>query len=326
MANQDNIIRITSSPHVSYGQNTQDLMRNVIIALLPLCVYGVYLYGLRALCVILLSVIASVGFEALFQKLTKQKISIKDCSAIVTGLIFALVLPPTTPIWMILLGSLFAVVVAKGFFGGLGANVFNPALAGRAFLFVSFPAALGATWLTPHVDTITSATILSQMKDGFTGDASTYLQYFLGNRAGCIGESSVLLILLAFVYLLVTKVIDWRAPIAMTVTMALATAITAIIKGNDVVGSVILSLISGGFALGAVFMVTDYATAPVTKKGRIVFGAGCGLLTFLIRNFGGYPEGVMFSILIMNTISAFLNGLTDRKYGYTKKSANGANK
>ena len=228
------------------------------------------------------------------------------------GILLALVLPPTTPVWMTILGSAFAIIVAKGFFGGLGANVFNPALAGRAFMFVSFPSALGATWLEPvnsGVDAISSATILSTVKAGsFTANSDTYLQYFLGNRAGCIGETSIALILLAFVYLLVTKIIDGKATISMIITVALAT----LLSGGDVT----MALISGGLLFGAVFMVTDYATTPVTSWGRIVFGIGCGLITFLIRKFGGYPEGVMFSILIMNALTPFLNKLTSRKYGY----------
>ena len=305
----ENEIYLSSSPHFSDKSSTSGIMLAVVIALLPLCVYGVILFGIPALVTIIVSTACCVVFEMLFQMATKQTITIKDCSAIVTGILLALVLPPTTPIWMTMLGSAFAIIVAKSFFGGLGANIFNPALAGRAFMFVSFPSELGATWLQPGADAISSATVLSTIKAGsFAANTDTYLQYFLGNRAGCMGETSIILILLAFIYLLVTRIIDGKATISMVVTVALATWISG--------GDVVMALISGGLLFGAVFMVTDYATTPVTSWGRIAFGFGCGLITFLIRKFGGYPEGVMFSILIMNAVTPFLNKLTSRKYGY----------
>ena len=305
----ENEIYLSSSPHFSDKSSTSGIMLAVVIALLPLCVYGVILFGLPALVTIIVSTACCIVFEMLFQMATKQTITIKDCSAIVTGILLALVLPPTTPIWMTMLGSAFSIIVAKSFFGGLGANIFNPALAGRAFMFVSFPSELGATWLQPGADAISSATVLSTIKAGsFAANSDTYLKYFLGNRAGCIGETSIILILLAFIYLFVTRIIDGKATISMVATVALATWISG--------GDVVMALISGGLLFGAVFMVTDYATTPVTSWGRIAFGFGCGLITFLIRKFGGYPEGVMFSILIMNAVTPFLNNLTSRKYGY----------
>ena len=305
----ENEIYLSSSPHFSDKSSTSGIMLAVVIALLPLCVYGVILFGLPALVTIIVSTACCVVFEMLFQMATKQTITIKDCSAIVTGILLALVLPPTTPIWMTMLGSAFSIIVAKSFFGGLGANIFNPALAGRAFMFVSFPSQMGATWLQPGADAISSATVLSTIKAGsFAANSDTYLKYFLGNRAGCIGETSIILILLAFIYLFVTRIIDGKATISMVATVALATWISG--------GDVVMALISGGLLFGAVFMVTDYATTPVTSWGRIAFGFGCGLITFLIRKFGGYPEGVMFSILIMNAVTPFLNNLTSRKYGY----------
>ena len=305
----ENEIYLSSSPHFSDKSSTSGIMLAVVIALLPLCVYGVILFGIPALVTIIVSTACCVVFEMLFQMATKQTITIKDCSAIVTGILLALVLPPTTPIWMTMLGSAFSIIVAKSFFGGLGANIFNPALAGRAFMFVSFPSQMGATWLQPSADAISSATVLSTIKAGsFSANTDTYLQYFLGNRAGCIGETSIALILLAFLYLLITRVIDGKATISMVATVALATWLSG--------GDVVMALISGGLLFGAVFMVTDYATTPVTSWGRIAFGIGCGLITFLIRKFGGYPEGVMFSILIMNAVTPFLNNLTRRKYGY----------
>ncbi len=308
----DNKFHLSSSPHFSAGLTTQKIMLVVIISLLPEAVYGVMLFGINALLTILASVISCVLFEFLFQKATKQKITINNLSAVVSGLMLALVIPSTTPIWMTVLGSCVAMVIAKGLFGGIGSNVFNPALTGRAFLFISFPAALGATWLDPQTDAITSATILSSIKSGnFSVGDDTYRELFFGNMAGCIGETSVLLILISFAFLALVRVIDFRAPLGMVGTVAICT----LIARDDM----LLSLMTGGLLFGATFMVTDYATTPVTKPGRLAFGAGCGLITFLIRKFGGYPEGVMFSILIMNTLTPFLNNLTSRMYGYGKK-------
>ena len=309
---------VSPAPHFVEGISTRFLMCMLILALLPETIYGVMLFGFRALLVVLVSVAGSVVFEAAFQKLTKQNITVSDCSAVVTGLLLALVLPPTVPLWQVLLGDLFAIVVAKGFFGGLGANVWNPALTGRAFLFVSFSAAIGAAWLAPGTDAISAATVLSKLKEGAAGNAGAYLESFLGNTAGCIGETNELLILISFAFLALTQVIDWRAPVTMVATVALLTFVSG--------GDVVMALTSGGLLFGATFMATDYATTPVSKAGRAVFGAGCGLLTFLIRKFGGYPEGVMFSILFMNSLSNFLNKLTSRKYGYGKAAKKGAAK
>lgn len=288
-------------------------MFTVVISLIPECVYGVVIFGVPALITILASVASSVLFEFLFNLLAKKKQTICDGSAIITGILLALVLPPTIPVWQTVLGAAFGIIVAKSLFGGLGSNVWNPALTGRAFLFVSFPVTMGSAWITPLPDAVSTATVLSSLKNGeFIPSREIYLQYFLGNRAGCIGETSILLILISFVFLLVTKTIDWRAPFAMVATTVILTWISG--------GDILMALLSGGLIFGATFMVTDYVTAPVTKPGRLVYGAGCGLITFLIRKFGGYPEGVMFSILIMDSLTPFLNKITPRKYGY-KKSA-----
>ncbi len=319
-----NEIYLSPGPHFSSKNSTRGVMTAAAVCLLPLCVYGVYLFGLPALITILTAVSSCVVFELLFQIAVKQKIRISDGSAVVSGILFALVLPPSLPVWMTILGSAFAMIVAKAFFGGIGSNIFNPALTGRAFLFVSFPSAMG-TWTLPKnaqplveavssatggiTDAVTGATALSVLKSSSIAvNADTYLDFFLGNRAGCIGESNILLILLAFGFLALTKLIDWRAPFAMIAVVALAT----FLGGGDVV----MSLLSGGLIFGAVFMTTDFATSPVTKTGRLLFGAGCGLITFLIRQFGGYPEGVMFSILIMNAVVPFLNKIIQKKYGF----------
>jgi len=330
-----NEIYLSSSPHYSAKNSSTGVMAAVIMSLLPLCIYGVYLFGLPALFTIIVSVLSCVVFEMLFQLASKQEIRIQDGSAVVSGILLALVLPPSLPLWMTILGAAFAMIVAKAFFGGIGSNVFNPALTGRAFLFVSFPAAMG-TWTLPRnaqplvevvtsatggiTDAVTSATALSVLKTAdIVKDSQTYWDFFLGNRAGCIGESNILLILLAFAFLALTKIIDWKAPLAMIATTALATFLAG--------GDTVMALLSGGLLFGAVFMVTDYATSPITTSGRLIFGAGCGLITFLIRQFGGYPEGVMFSILIMNAIVPFLNKLIQKKYGFIpapKKTKEGA--
>ena len=309
---------VSSSPHFNLKCSTQMIMGTVLFALLPEIIMGIVLFGLAAIARIVVSVASCVLFEFLFQKVTKQKVVVSNLSACVTGIMMALVCPPTAPIWIFVVGAAVAMIVAKGLFGGIGSNVFNPALTGRAFMFLSFPAAMGASWMTPKtlggaIDAISSATTLSAIKAGtFTVQDGTLWQYFIGNRAGCIGETSTLLILISFAFLALARIIDWRAPVAMVGTVA----VCSLIAGENVA----MSLMTGGLLFGATFMVTDYATAPVTKKGRLVFGFGCGLITFLIRKFGGYPEGVMFSILIMNSIAPFLNNLTARKYGYGKKA------
>ena len=311
-------IYVSSSPHFNLKCSTQMIMGTVLIALLPEVIMGIVLFGLAALIRILVSVASCVLFEFLFQKITKQKVVIGNLSACVTGVMMALVSPATAPVWIFVVGAAVAMIVAKGLFGGIGSNVFNPALTGRAFMFLSFPAAMGASWMTPKtlggtVDAISSATTLSAIKAGtFVMEDGTLWQFFIGNRVGCIGETSTLLILISFAFLALARIIDWRAPLTMVGTVA----ICSFIAGENVA----MSLMTGGLLFGATFMVTDYATAPITKKGRLVFGFGCGLITFLIRRFGGYPEGVMFSILIMNSVAPFLNNLTARKYGYGKKA------
>ncbi|MDD5929170.1 MAG: RnfABCDGE type electron transport complex subunit D [Spirochaetales bacterium] len=315
-------ICVSSSPHFNLKCSTQMIMGTVLFALLPEVIMGIVLFGLAALIRILVSVASCVLFEFIFQKIAKQKIVISNLSACVTGVMMALVCPPTAPVWIFAVGAAVAMIVAKGLFGGIGSNVFNPALTGRAFMFLSFPAAMGASWLAPKtlsaVDAVSSATTLSAIKAGtFVIEDGTLWQYFIGNRAGCIGETSTLLILISFAFLALARIIDWRAPLAMVGTVA----VCSLIAGENVA----MSLMTGGLLFGATFMVTDYATAPITKKGRLVFGFGCGLITFLIRKFGGYPEGVMFSILIMNSVAPFLNNLTARKYGYGKKAGRPAN-
>ena len=321
-----NELFLSPAPHVASPITTQIIMRDVLIALAPVTVYGIYLYSWPALIRIILSVGTAVASEAGFRKLLKKDIRIKDLSAVVTGLLLALVLPPLIPLWIVILSSFFAIIVAKEFFGGLGANPFNPALIGRAFAFVSF-SQLMTSWVMPHqsFDAMSTATPLAYLKlsDGVMPSMQSvvekmgvsslnelYVLLFTGNHAGCIGESSALLILVGFVYLLWRRVLEWR----ITVSMVVVATVVMAIAGYPPVAVIC----SGGLLFGAVFMATDYATSPVTPWGRLLFGAGCGLITALMRLFAGMPEGVMFSILIMNSLVPFLNRIISRKYGFVK--------
>ena len=318
-----NDLLLSSSPHVYSGVTTRKLMLSVIIALLPATVFGVVLYGLPALGVICVSVAAAVLGEAGFRALIKRDIRIGDLSAVVTGLLLALILPPSTPLWMVALGSLFSIVIAKEFFGGLGANPFNPALAGRAFMLMSFPAAI-TTWHSPFApiaDAYTTATPLNLLKMGQSlqdvasslgaSDApGLYWNLFIGTRAGCIGESSIILLLAGGAFLLIMGVITWVTPVAMLGTIALFSWILGV--------NPLIAVLSGGAVLGAFYMATDFSSSPLTPKGKAVFGIGAGLITVLIRQFGGFPEGVTYAILIMNAFAPFLNKLRVKKYGFVK--------
>ncbi|GMO46247.1 MAG: RnfABCDGE type electron transport complex subunit D [Termitinemataceae bacterium] len=342
------LVLMQSSPHIVRKDNTSIIMSTVLISLLPVTVWGIVIFGIAAFLNVAVSVASAICAEALFRRITKQDIRIKDCSAALTGLLLALVIPPTTPLWMTALGSIFAVVVVKEFFGGLGCNVFNPALGGRAFMLTSFPVAL-TTWAVPSglggkaaldaassashnaLDAATMASPLGVVKQGnfwadpFGAVGDTFVAnglsatngagdviktLFLGNHAGCIGETSIFLILIGGIFLLLRGVIDWRAPVALIVTSFVASAAL----GMDP----IFSILSGGIVFGAVFMATDYTSAPVTDWGKVIFGIGAGLLAVLIRKYGNYPEGASYGILIMNMATPFLNRIRHRKYGFVK--------
>jgi electron transport complex protein RnfD len=341
---------LSSSPHIASTVQSGRLMANMLLALAPVTIFGIVLFGLPALLTVLVSAAAAILAEALFRLVTKQDLRVADLSAGVSGLLLALILPPSTPYWMTALGAIFAVIVAKEFFGGLGANVFNPALTGRAFMLMSFPAAV-TTWHRPPtgfavvldpglnaasiVDGVSGVTPLNIAKlldaekrlaeavgavgkdflaSGASADSeywSTMKTLFIGNHAGSIGESSILLILAGCVFLLVTKTIDWRVPLAMTVAGVLA----SLALGYDP----LFGILSGGLLFGAVFMATDYVTSPLTAKGKLIFGFGAGIIAVLIRKWGSYPEGVTYGILIMNALVPFLNKLLPRKYGFVPK-------
>jgi electron transport complex protein RnfD len=301
-------------------------MRNVLIALAPAALFGIVIFGLPALLNIIVSIAAALLAEALFRRAIGQDIRVRDLSAAVSGLLLALVLPPSTPLWMTALGAIFAIVVLKEFFGGLGANVFNPALGGRAFLLMSFPAAITA-WSKPSgfTDAVTTATPLNIIKQGgMLGDVAASLgsapdyggvlgTLFFGNRSGSTGETSILLILVGAAFLLITRTIDWRAPL----TMVAASLLASLLLDMDP----LFGILSGGVLFGAVFMATDYTTAPLTANGKLLFGAGAGIITVLIRKWGAFPEGVTYGLLIMNACTPFLNRLLPRKYGFVSKKS-----
>lgn len=318
-------LTISSSPHVHSKTTTRTIMRDVLIALAPALIGSVYFFGLRALVVTMISVASCLFFEWAWCKLMKQDCKIYDYSACVTGVLLAFVCPPTVPYWIVILGDLFAIVLVKMLFGGIGRNVVNPALAGRAFMF-SWPVAM-STWvkvgwenqagILDTVDAVTAATPLASMHQGQLPENSL-LEMFLGNVGGCIGETSVLLLLIGFVYLLLRKVITVRIPLAYIGTVAVLAFLFPM--GNDRFLWTAAQLCGGGLMLGAIFMATDYVTSPVTKLGQVVYGIGCGVLTILIRYFGGYNEGVSYAILVMNCCVVLLDRIgRPTKFGAPKK-------
>lgn len=320
-------LTISSSPHVHSPVTTKTIMRDVLIALAPALIGSICFFGFRSLMVTLVSVAACVFFEWAYCQITKKHCKVFDLSACVTGVLLAFVCPVTIPYWTIILGAFFAIVVVKMLFGGLGHNIVNPALAGRAFMF-SWPV-LMSTWvkvgfgnaagLISTADAVTAATPLGNMHQGLMPESSI-LDMFLGNVGGCIGETSALLLLIGFAYLLYRKVITARIPVAFIGTVAVLSFLFP--QGNDRIAWMAAQLFGGGLMLGAIFMATDYVTSPVTKLGQIVYGVGCGVLTILIRYFGGYNEGVSYAILVMNACVVLLDRIgRPVKFGAPKKEA-----
>ena len=318
-------LTISSSPHVHSKVTTQTIMRDVLIALAPALLGSVYFFGFRALMVTLVSVAACVFFEWIYCKLTKTHCKVYDLSAMVTGVLLAFVCPVTVPYWCIIIGDFFAIVVVKQLFGGIGRNIVNPALAARAFMF-SWPVIMN-TWakvgfqnaagIFSTADAVTAATPLASMHQGQLPDSSV-LDLFLGNVGGCIGETSALLLLIGFAYLLIRKVVSLRIPVAFLGTVAVLSLLFPM--GNDRLVWCAAQLCAGGVMLGALFMATDYVTSPVTKLGQVLFGIGCGVLTVVIRYFGGYNEGVSYAILVMNCCVVLLDRIgRPKKFGAPKK-------
>ncbi len=298
-------------------------MKDVLIALAPSMLVAVYFYGLSAIKLLLVAVIACMGVEFLIQKyLMRTKVTVTDLSAAVTGVLLALNLPPTAPWWVIVIGSVVAIGVAKMTFGGLGHNIFNPALVGRVFLLISFPVIMTdwtvpASWFRPGMDAVTGATPLALIKEGLAQGQTveqilsanpdlSYGQMLFARAGGSAGEASALAIILGFVYLLIRRVIRPHIPVTIVLTIAVMTGIFWLIDPSQYTDP-LFNILTGGVLLGSVFMATDYVTSPMTTKGMVIYGVGIGIITVLIRFFGSYPEGVSFAILIMNSIVPLLN-------------------
>lgn len=325
MENNTARLTVSSSPHIRSKVDTRSLMLDVIIALIPAFIGACYFFGLRTLTVTAVSVAACVFWEWGYRKVTKKHQTIGDLSAVVTGVIMAFCLPVTVPYWVIIIGAAFAIILVKQLFGGLGKNFMNPALAARAFMF-SWPVIM-TTWAAPHAslsliganaDAVTAATPLASLHMSQLPDVSM-LDMFIGNIGGSLGETSALLLLAGGIYLVLRKVISARIPVSFILTVAVLTFIFP--RGNDNFQWMMYNVLSGGLFLGAIFMATDYVTSPVTPKGQIIYGIGCGAITVFIRYFGSYVEGVTYAILIMNACAWLLDKVGHpRRFGTDKKA------
>ena len=293
------------SPHFYGRRTTRNIMLDVIIALMPAVIASAIIFGWRSLLVTGVCVMSCVAFEFLFERLCKKEITINDLSAIVTGILLAFNLPVSIPLWQAILGCLFAIVVVKQLFGGIGQNFANPAITARIALMASFSGSM-TNWVYPATsktpDAVSSATPLTAVAKGTEEMMPDYLTLFLGNHSGCLGETCALALVLGGIYLLVRRVITWHTPVMFIGIVALM----SLACGKDP----LYQVLSGGLLLGALFMATDYSTTPDTKPGQIVFGLGCGLITVLIRFWGNLPEGVSFSILLMNILTPYISRIT----------------
>ena len=296
-------LTVTAAPHIHSGASTNRIMLDVIVALLPVTVASVVIFGLQSLVIIAACVISAVVAESVFDLATGKKNTIGDFSAVVTGLLLALNLSTNVPVWQCVVGSVFAIVCVKCFFGGLGCNFANPAIAGRVFMLLTFSQVAGGANPTV-VDVTTSATPLELLAKG--EEVPGLLDMFLGLHGGAIGETCAAALLLGFVYLLVRKVITWHTPVVFVATVFVCYLVAT---GFDVTAS-LYQVLAGGLMIGAIFMATDYVTTPINTKGRVVFGLGCGVITFIVRFFCAYPEGVSFSILIMNLLTPYIEKWT----------------
>ena len=311
----DNILSVSSSPHIRSRSTTRRIMLDVIIALFPAIVSGVYFFGYRVLVVVIIAVASCVISEYASRKIMKKDITIGDLSAVVTGVLLALNLPPSIPLWIAAIGGVIAIVVVKQMFGGLGQNFMNPALGARVILMLSWTQHM-TNWTNPKTpDVISSATPLIFVKKGISTLLSIskpeYIDLFLGRAAGSIGETSVLALLIGALYLIGRKVITPSLPLSFIGTVAL---LSWIFGGNILfTGDFLYHLLVGGLILGAFFMATDYSTSPVTEKGKIIMGIGCGIITVVLRLYSNYPEGVSFAIILMNLLVPLIDKLTIQK-------------
>jgi len=311
---------VSPSPHWKTDRTVSVLMLDVVVALVPAVVASVVFFGWRALTIILTSVTSAVVSEAVYEKAVKREVTVKDFSAVITGTLLAMNMPPGVPLWVPAIGSAFAIIVAKQIFGGLGCNFVNPALAGRAFLMAAWPLHMTRDWLAPGffggVDAASSPTPLAVLKGAPGGTLPGIWDMLVGKRAGCLGETSIIAILIGGIYLIWREVIDPRIPAGFIGTVFLLTWIFGK-PGAFFQGDAVYHVLSGGLFLGAFFMATDYVTSPVTAKGRLLMGIGCGVITVLIRLWGGYPEGVSYSILLMNLVTPLIDRVVvPRYYGW----------
>ncbi len=314
---------VSMSPHIHEKEGISGIMLDVIIALVPALIAGIYYFGYRALAVIVTTVAASVLSEYLYEKAMKKKNTVKDLSAVVTGLLLGLNLPATIPLWMAAVGAVFAIVIVKQLYGGIGKNFMNPALAARCFMLIAW-AGMMTQFAEPFgVDAVSTATPLSVMKGVSEGTLPSLRDAFWGNIPGSIGETSVFAILIGFVYLLARRIISCKVPLTYIAVFALLTYFFGKnATGMEQLDYTLMQICTGGIMLGAVFMATDYTTTPTTRRGLIIFGAGCGIITFVLRKFGGYPEGTSFAILLMNILTPQIDKITTpKKFGEVKKNA-----
>ncbi len=305
-------LKLAVSPHIHSGNSTAGIMRDVVIALLPAMIAGIVIFGLRALLVVAVCVVSCVLLEALFNIIVKKDQTIGDFSAVVTGLLLALNLPANIPLWQCVVGSVFAIVIVKCLFGGIGCNPVNPAITARVFMLVAF-GSMTVSAFPVNVDSVSSATPLSMMANG--AKVPLY-DLFFGLTGGAIGETCALALILGFLYLLIRRVITWHIPVSFVGCVF----VLSLFAENFELTSALAMILSGGLLIGAIFMATDYVTSPTTAKGKLIFGIGAGFITFLIRYFGVYPEGVSFAILFMNILTPYIDALTAHKvFGGGKK-------
>ncbi len=302
-------LHVSAAPHINSGVSTHNIMLDVVIAMVPAAIAAVVLFGLQALLIILTCIASAVLAEAIFNLCVHKKQTVFDFSAVVTGLLLALNLSTNVPLWQCALGSVFAIVVVKGLFGGLGKNIVNPAIAARVFMLLTF-GAVGGGAAPIVVELASSATPLEFLNKGVEGleSAPSMLDLFLGVHGGAIGETCAAALLVGFLYLVVRRVIKWYVPVSFVATVFLC---YLVFTGDATYA--LAQVLAGGLILGAVFMATDYVTTPATGLGRVIFCVGCGLLTFAIRQFGSYPEGVSISILAMNLLTPFIETWTKKK-------------
>jgi electron transport complex protein RnfD len=309
---------VSISPHIHQGESTSRIMWAVVLSLLPAGFAGVFIFGRSALWTVLLGVVTALITEAGLQLLMKKKVSVLDGSAFITGLLLAYNLPPDVPFWLPVAGSVFSIAIGKMIFGGLGQNIFNPALVGRVFLMASWPKYM-TTFILPlqkasGFDAVTSATPLMLLKEGKLIEKISYLDLFLGRRGGCIGEVCILALLIGAAFLMLRGYLSWHIPFSYIATAGLFAYIFG--PAGFFSGDWLMHILSGGLVLGAFFMATDYVTSPLTGKGQIIFGIGCGVITMVIRLWGGYPEGASYAILMMNAATPIIDRFTkNRVYG-----------